>query len=213
MSSCFFLYFRNVNHGGFTKMLINKLANVTWVTLALATAAFGQAVTLDSGSQIDYFAHLGTGASYINVQNDGANAGNICANVYAWNAQTTQLVMCCSVLVGPQQTDSINLTTDLERLGNSLFPDSATVHVVANSPANGSTPCNAATGPTTTTVLTFGMTAWKRTIQLAQDGVTNVSTEKALTPFLLSAATLSTDTAACAAALNNKCPSAKAAAQ
>ena len=70
---------------------MKKLANVTWAALAFATAAFGQnqtSATLDSGFQIDYFAHLGTGQSYINVQNDGANDGNFCVNVYAWNAQT-----------------------------------------------------------------------------------------------------------------------------
>src|ERR1019366_2857801 len=131
-------------------MYLQKLANVTCVALAFATVAFGQSVTLDGGAQIDYAAHLATGQTYINFQNTGVWAGinatpNICVNVYAFNAQTAQMVMCCSVLVVPNQTVNVNLTTDLARFGNSLFPDSATVQLVASVPATGSTPCNPAT--------------------------------------------------------------------
>src|SRR5579862_4764506 len=115
-------------------MYLQKLANVTLAALACATASFGQGsvFSADGGSQTSFYAHLSTGTSWLNVQNTGYLTstispvnGNMCVNVYAINAQTSAMAMCCSVLVVLNETASINLTTDLARFGDFLFPDSA----------------------------------------------------------------------------------------
>jgi hypothetical protein len=92
--------------------------------------------------QIKYFPNLGIpSGAYINMSNTGINtapgvAGNICANVYAFNA-AEEMFACCTCLITPDGLKSLNVFTDL--VGKALTPSApseAVVKLLSTEPLN-----------------------------------------------------------------------------
>lgn len=128
--------------------------------------------------QVGYAANLSIGDSIVNITNTGtltvpgtpmilATTGNICANVYTFDA-AEELVSCCSCLVTPNGLNSLSARSDL--ISNTLtagVPTSIVIKLVASRPlalnpdGTGGT-CNASS-PTPLTV-TPGMRAWGTTL-------------------------------------------------
>ncbi len=144
--------------------------------LAVAAVANAQ-VTADAPFQVRYAANTGTGESYINITNDGANgapllgpglgeqSGNICVNVYAF-APDQQMISCCSCLVTPNGLVNLGVNRDLT--SNPLTPVtpvSVVVKLVATlAGTNGSgTSCINSAAMVTTATKVPGMHAWGTT--------------------------------------------------
>ena len=145
-----------------------RIPTIIFVALALATAAFGQAIpgSPPDAFQVRYAANLiSAGDAVINISNSGTQnvAGlltNICANVYAFSPDE-QLISCCSCTVTPNALVSLSANTDLT--SNTLTParpNSIMVKLVAS--AGGA--CNAAQVPAAN--LAPGMVAWATTIHV-----------------------------------------------
>jgi hypothetical protein len=113
--------------------------------------------------QVRYAANLAVGDSFINLTNTGVlggfePGGNICANVYVFDADQ-QLVSCCSCLLTPNHLKTLSVRNDL--VSNTLTPIvplSVTVALLATA---GPT-CNAATPVAGN--LVSGLRAWGTTI-------------------------------------------------
>ena len=142
-----------------------RIPTLLFVALALAVAAFGQAVAGPSDAfQVRYAANLNVGDSVINISNAGTqNSGgaltNICANVYAFSPDE-QLISCCSCTVTPNALVSLSAVSDL--ISNTLTParpNSIMVKMIATTGAGG---CNASNVPVAN--LAAGMVAWGTTI-------------------------------------------------
>jgi hypothetical protein len=115
----------------------------------LAEAAFGQnPITADTPFQVRYATNLNIGESHINITNTGAvgasllgpgfgaPAGNICANVYAFDPGE-ELISCCSCLVTPDQTVNLGVNRDLTvKTLTGVVPNSVTVKLLST-PAGG----------------------------------------------------------------------------
>jgi len=163
---------------------------------------------IDGPYQVRYAANLTAGESYIDIMNDGFNgdpltgpgggsAGNICVNVYAFDANDEQLVSCCSCLVTPNAAVSLGVKADLT--SNTLTgtkPGSVTVKLVATLAGAGGTGtgsvCNGSAAAVTTANAVSGMVAWGTTLQPAPGSTTAFVTTE--TPF--APASLGTDDAA-----------------
>src|SRR5215467_12720648 len=126
-----------------------RFPTIAFVVLALATAAFGQAVAGPTDAfQVRYASNLNVGDSFINItnagtQNSGGALTNICANVYAFSPDE-QLISCCSCVVTPNALVSLSAVNDL--ISNTLTParpSSIVVKLIATS----GTPCNASNVP------------------------------------------------------------------
>jgi hypothetical protein len=175
-----------------------RIPTLLFVALALAVAAFGQAVAGPSDAfQVRYAANLNVGDSVINISNAGTqNSGgaltNICANVYAFSPDE-QLISCCSCTVTPNALVSLSAVSDL--ISNTLTParpNSIMVKLIATA----GTACNASNVPVAS--LAAGMVAWGTTIHLAPTtpGVYSV-TETPFTQAGLSAGELARLTSFC----------------
>src|ERR1019366_4622492 len=145
-----------------------RIPTLLFVALALATAAFGQAVAGPTDAfQVRYASNLNIGDSVINItnagtQNSGGALTNICANVYAFSPDE-QLISCCSCTVTPNALVSLSAVQDL--ISNTLTParpSSIVVKLIATS----GTACNASNVPVAN--LAAGMTAWMTTIHVTQ---------------------------------------------
>jgi hypothetical protein len=199
------------------------------VCTVLALTATAQAT--DTGFQVRYAANLGSGESYINIVNTGANgampngpgfgasAGNICVNVYAFSPDE-QLVSCCSCLITPNGVVNLGVNRDLTvKTLTGVIPTSVTVKLLASVPnisasntgaggvagATTGTNCNnSAATVTQALVLPNGMAAWGTTIHQASPAVTSFQiSETPFTPATLSAAELTSITNRCTAILGN----------
>jgi hypothetical protein len=171
---------------------------LTRITLALAalaaSTAFGQPVTFPGSVdldayQINYAANLNAGDSTIILTNTGVQGqfagatpptqGNICVNVYTFDAQEEE-ISCCSCLVSPNGLDSLSAKNDL--INNTLtpaVPTSIVVKLVASQPgttmAGAFTICNPTSpvpaianipyGPSATGSIAAGMRAWMNTTE------------------------------------------------
>jgi len=191
--------------------------NVTLAALAFATVAFAQnPITADSPFQVRYAANLNLGESYIDITNTGANGaallgpgigaqvGNICVNVYAFDP-SEELVSCCSCLVTPDQTVNLGVVADLtSKTLTGVVPTSVTVKLLATLAGTGSTACqnSAATSAATIAPVT-GMAAWGTTLHPTPVAGTTATTETAFTPATLSAGELASITGRCAAIIGN----------
>lgn len=115
--------------------------------------------------QVRYAVHLDVGDSTINVTNTGTTgsglpAGNICINVYTFDA-SEEMISCCACLVTPNALSSLSARGDL--VSNSFspgVPTSIVIELLASTP-NGNQ-CNPGT-PTAQT-LAAGMRAWGTTL-------------------------------------------------
>jgi hypothetical protein len=140
--------------------------------------AFAQTITADAPFQVIYAANLNIGESYIHITNTGANgaslngpglgsAGNICVNVYAFDAGE-ELISCCSCLVTPDQTVNLGVNRDLTfKTLTGVVPTSVTVKLLATLAGTGGTGTSctnsaATVGATTTGVA--GLAAWGTTL-------------------------------------------------
>jgi len=167
--------------------------------LALATAAFGQAIPGAPGDafQVRYAANLNIGDSVINITNAGTtNTGgaltNICANVYAFSPDE-QLISCCSCTVTPNALVSLSAVSDL--ISNTLTPARPN-SIVVKMLATAGTSCNASNVPAAN--LASGMVAWGTTIHaLPTSPVTYGVTETQFAQPGLSAAELARLTSFC----------------
>jgi len=187
------------------------LRNVILVALAVAMVAFAQgpATTLavtDAPFQVRYASNLGAGDSIINVMNDGANGapllgpglggavGNICVNVYAFDA-AEEMVSCCSCLVTPDQTRSLSVVRDI--LGNTatgVTPANLSIKLLSTLAGTGGsgTSCTNSAASVNTATIVAGMAAWGTTLHAAAPAIPAATalTETAFTPATLSAGEL-----------------------
>src|SRR5580658_6344991 len=177
------------------------LRNVILAALVLAVAAFAQnPVTADSPFQVRYAANLNIGESYINIINTGANgapllgpgfgaaAGNICVNVYAFDAGE-ELISCCSCLVTPNQTVSLGVNRDLTaKTLTGVVPTSVTIKLLATlAGTNGSgTSCNNSAAFAGDASPVTGMCAYGTTLHAVPTAGAYATTETAFTPATLS---------------------------
>jgi hypothetical protein len=176
-----------------------RVPTVVLLALALATAAFGQAIpgAPSDAFQVRYAANLNVGDSVINITNAGTqNAGgaltNICANVYAFSPDE-QLFSCCACPVTPNALVSLSAVADL--ISNTLTPARPTSIVVKMIATTGGA-CNAS--GVTAANLAAGMVAWGTTIHaLPTTPVTYGVTETQFAQPGLSAAELTRLTSFC----------------
>jgi hypothetical protein len=196
------------------------LRNVILAAIALSTAVFAQPnATLDSPFQVRYAANLNIGDSYIDITNTGANgapvlgpglgipSGNICVNVYAFDAGE-ELIACCSCLVTPDQTVNLSVITDLtSKTLTGVIPTSVTVKLLATLAGTGGsgTSCtNSATAvQAPATVIVSGMAAWGTTLHATPTAGTYATTETAFTPATLSAGETASIGGRCASNVGN----------
>jgi hypothetical protein len=187
--------------------------NVTLAALAFATAAFAQ--TADSPFQVRYAANLNIGESYIDITNTGANGaallgpglgvqtGNICVNVYAFDA-SEELVSCCSCLVTPDQTVNLGVTRDLtSKTLTGVVPTSVTVKLLSTLAGTGSTACQNSAATLTAAAIVPGMAAWGTTLHPTPTAGSFATTETPFTPSTLSAGELASITGRCSAIIGN----------
>ena len=196
------------------------LRNVILVAIVLAMASFAQPTvgtgpalvtglasvpsTLDAPFLVRYAANLGSGESYIDITNDGANGastigpglgpqtGNICANVYAIDPNE-ELVSCCSCLLTPDQTIHLGAVANLiNNTETGKTPTSITIKLLASVGAGSTSPTSCANSASLVgnsvgltpdlPIAPFGMLAWGTTIHLSP-GSTTAYTETE-SPFL-----------------------------
>jgi len=120
-------------------------------------------VALPGSYQIGYAANLQKGMSFIDLTNAGSAggldpAGNICANLYAFDAKQ-ELLSCCACLLTPNHLESLSYQKDI--LLNLLTPEKPnemTVAIVASSGAAGCDPSAVTPGQTVTGLLAWGTT-------------------------------------------------------
>jgi hypothetical protein len=145
------------------------------VVLVFTMAAFAQSVTPNPAPaganygfqgdwfQVKYFPNLGIpSGAYINITNTGraigvnGNAnGNICVNVYGFNA-AEEMFACCNCTVTPDGLKSLNVFTDL--VGHALTPAAPAEAVVKLVSTGGS--CPATVAAVNAANLALGMRAW-----------------------------------------------------
>ncbi len=188
-------------------------------TTAAATATLVVIPTADTPFQVRYSSNLNLGESYIDITNTGANgapllgpgfgaaSGNICVNVYAFDAGE-ELVSCCSCLMTPDQTVNLGVTRDLTvKTLTGVVPTSVTVKMLATlagtgvRPGSGTTCNNSAASATTASIVPSGLAAWGTTLH--SQGAGTATTETPFTPSTLSSGELASITGRCAAILGN----------
>ncbi len=167
--------------------------------------------------QIRYASHLDVGDSVVNLTNTGrlslpgdpATTGNICVNVYAYDA-SEELVSCCSCLVTPNGLNALSAKNDL--IANTLtagVPTSLVIKLLSTTPlglapngsggtCNPSSPIPTPAGPGIGGSLAPGMQAWGTTIHaLPTTPVTYGVIETPFEPSDLSAGELTKLTTFC----------------
>jgi hypothetical protein len=150
--------------------------------------------------QVRYASHLDIGDSVVNLTNTGrltlpsdpATTGNMCVNVYTFDA-SEELISCCSCLVTPNGLNSLSARNDL--ISNTLtagVPTSIVIKLLSTTPlglapngsggtCNPSSPIQTPAGPGIGGSLAPGMLAWGTTIHALP--TTPVTYGVAETPF------------------------------
>jgi uncharacterized repeat protein (TIGR01451 family) len=172
--------------------LTNTSGNVTSTNGGTGNTA---SATLTVGAYlISYESNLNVGDSVVNITNSGVQAGNICVNVYTFDA-TEEIVSCCSCLVTPNGLKSLSARSDL--ISNPLTPQVPTSIVkklVASTPVGGTCDASAVTA----TNLAGGMIAWDTNLHAQPTTpVTYGVTEGPFSSATLSAAELGRVTMVC----------------
>ena len=207
--------------------------------IAAPPVAFSQAIIGPGGSivnpepvkdafQTHYAANTNIGDSVINISNSGALGaslfgpgfggpqGNICVNVYAFDASEQELA-CCACLVTPNALVSLSINKDV--ISNTLtgiVPTSVMVKLLATIPGTTKQPAGTTSGGSFTGTLCNpglpfgpanmapGMTAWATTLHaLPTTPVTYGVTETAFSEKYLSPGELASITSRCASTQNN----------
>ena len=193
------------------------LRNVLLAILVCSVVVLAQPVTLDGPFQIRYAANQPAGESYINITNSGANgapllgpgfgaqAGNICVNVYAFSPDE-QMISCCSCFVTPNGLVNLGVNRDLTaKTLTGVIPTSVVVKLVSTlagpGGASGSAVCNNSAAGITTATLAPGMLAWGTTLHA--QGALFATTETAFTPATLSAGEAASLAGRCSSILGN----------
>ena len=167
--------------------------------------------TLDGPFQVSVFGNLAAGTQVINILNDGATGtgtsvftgtsplttnGNICVNVYVFDASDEQEIACCSCLLTPNQAVNITAAQLVSDVFEKTAPSSIAVKLIATAAGTATTctPTTAAGGSTlpstglTAGSLVNGMVATGTHIHIVETG----TGEASLTETLFVPATLST---------------------
>ncbi len=153
-----------------SKTMHMRLSLLAIATLAVSSVAFGQVnIATPDAFQINYASNLNIADSVVNITNAGTvngadPAGEICANVYAFDP-AEELISCCTCLVTPNGLNSLSDDTDL--ISNTLtpgVPTSIVIKLVATLPVGGV--CNAGNGGIAflPTQLAPGLRAWGTTL-------------------------------------------------
>jgi hypothetical protein len=172
---------------------------------------------VDTPFQVRYAANLQFGESYIDLTNTGAMGdpltgpgfggatGNLCINVYAFDAGE-ELISCCSCLVTPDETVNLGAVRDLTaKTLTGVVPTSLTIKLLASwAGTNGSgTSCTNSAGAVTPGSVVPGLAAFGTTLHATPAAGVYATTE---TPFLsvtTSGAELSSIVGRCASILGN----------
>jgi hypothetical protein len=164
----------------------------TLITLSICGAAVAQSVGPDDAFQVRYAANLTIGDGVVNMTNTGTSGGNICVNVYTFDA-SEELVSCCACGITPDGLQSLSVRNSL--ISNTLTPAVPSSVVIKLLASSGST-CNAAT--VTADVLAPGLRAWGTTIhQLPTPTPTYGVTESEFLDATLTSAELTHVTSFC----------------
>jgi hypothetical protein len=180
---------------------------------AAATASVAVFLALDSSFQVSYAADPSAGESYINLVNDGANgdallgpgfgaqAGNICVNVYAF-APDEQLISCCSCLLTPNSVANLGVNRDLTSTTlTGVVPTSVVVKLVTTLAGSGGAGTSCNNSAATAGTLVNGLVAYGTTPQPV--GTSYSAVEHTFVPSTLSAGEYASITGRCAAILGN----------
>jgi hypothetical protein len=145
--------------------------------------------------QVHYAANLLDVESVVNITNTGASGGNLCINIYTFDA-AEELQSCCSCTVTPNGLVSLGITHAL--LMNTLTGEainSAVVDLIATAETSGSA-CNPSA--VSASNLAAGMRAWSTTVHVLSKAPGRFSiTETPFSMSVLSAGGLASVSAFC----------------
>jgi hypothetical protein len=156
--------------------MFKTLLHSTLISFSIIGMAWCQQVGPDDAFQVRYASNLPIGDSVVNMTNTGTSGGNICANLYTFDA-AEELVSCCACTITPNALQSLSVRQSL--ISNTLTPAIPSTVVIKVLASAGPT-CDAAA--VTADTLVSGLRAWGTTIhQLPAPANTYGVTE---TPFL-----------------------------
>lgn len=200
-----------------TQTLSGIGATTSIQTLSFSVAESSEPISADSPFQVKYAANLNIGESYFDLANTGANgasllgpgfggaSGNICANVYAFDAGE-ELISCCSCLITPDQTVNLGANRDLTvKTLTGVTPTSITVKLLSTLAGGDGTgtSCTNSAATVTSATLAYGLSAWGTTLHAMPTASRYDTTE---TPFIgsgLSPGELASIGARCSSILGN----------
>ncbi len=206
----------NVSSDNTVSGYVTNTTSTVTSTEALPGAAATARLFIGAPFLISYAANLNLGESFINLTNSGANGapllgpgfggavGNICANVYSFDAGE-ELIACCSCLITPDQTVNLGVNRDLTvKTLTGVVPTSVTIKVVSTlAGANGSgSSCTNTAATVGTATLANGIAGWSTTLH-STPATTFATTEFQFTPGTLSAGELASIGGRCASILGN----------
>jgi len=192
-------------------------AGVFFSGSAMAGGTATISFTFTVSALVKYAANLNIGESYIDITNTGANGaalagpgfgaqtGNLCVNVYAFDP-SEELIACCSCLVTPDQTVNLGVTRDLtSKTLTGVVPTSVTVRLLptlAGGDGTGSSCTNSAPS-VTTSALTSGLAAWGTTLHAGSAAGSYATTEAPFTASTLSDGELASIGGRCSGIVGN----------
>jgi len=201
--------------------LASPAPNLAAGTATVTVYAGGQTiVTFTDGiptQEMCYAANLQAGESYINIGNTGYNGdsltgpgsgafGNLCVNVYAFDATDEQLISCCSCLVTPNAMVSLGAKADLtSNTDTGVHPLSITVKLLATlaGPGGTGTACNNSAESVTLSTVVPGIVAFGTTLHAAPTAGTYATTGAACIPGSLGAQDVASVAYRCAFIIGN----------
>jgi hypothetical protein len=124
--------------------------------------AASASIYIGEALQLGYMANLTAGDSFIDITNTDSATGNICANVYAFDA-AEEMISCCSCRVTPNGLVSLSAHNDL--ISNTLTPAVPTAAVIKLLATTSNSNLCSPSAPTQST-LTYSMRAWSTGLHL-----------------------------------------------
>jgi hypothetical protein len=206
----------NVSSDGTVLGYLTNTTSTVTSTEALPGAAASAMLFIGDPFLITYAANLNVGESYLDIANTGANGasllgpgfggatGNICANVYAFDAGE-ELIACCSCLITPDATVNLGVIRDLTvKTLTGVVPTSVTVAVLSTlAGGNGTgTSCLNSAATVETATLANGMGAWGTTLH-ATPTAAFATTERPFSGAILSSGELASIGGRCTSILGN----------